>query len=263
MLGLIKSFPLWHPAKAGQHSGLPYRDFLRLAHEAIQPVSYLEIGVKAGKSFQLAQCPAVGIDPCFRPDANSDLIGRRTETYLFQCTSDHFFATFSLKHFLPMGVDFAFLDGMHLFEFLLRDFMNTEKHARHGAVIALHDCHPTNAPKADRDRAAYKAQHRSGGWAGDVWKVLPVLQRYRPDLGIAAFDCPPTGLALVTGLDPSSRSLADAYDRIVAETLPLTLAEFGLERFQEQFPVLDSRRYAAEGGLRRLLRPPRPGPRRP
>ncbi len=31
-------------------------------------------------------------------------------------------------------------------------------------------------------------------WTGDVWKLIPILQRYRPDLQLTLFDAPPSGL---------------------------------------------------------------------
>ena len=39
-------------------------------------------------------------------------------------------------------------------------------------------------------------------WSGDVWKVVVWLRRHRPDLRITTLDVAPTGLAVVTGLDP-------------------------------------------------------------
>jgi hypothetical protein len=35
-----------------------------------------------------------------------------------------------------------------------------------------------------------------------VWKVVVWLRRHRPDLRVATLDVGPTGLAVVTGLDP-------------------------------------------------------------
>jgi hypothetical protein len=56
-----------------------------------------------------------------------------------------------------------------------------------------------------------------GAWTGDVWKVLPILKKFRPDLKVALFDCPPTGLVACTNLDPNSTVLTEAYDQIIAE----------------------------------------------
>jgi hypothetical protein len=69
----------------------------------------------------------------------------------------------------------------------------------------------TYRPRARVDQA-YKNM-----WTGDVWKLVPILHRWRPDLEIRCLDCPPTGLVLCTNLDPASTVLADAYNKILAE----------------------------------------------
>jgi hypothetical protein len=54
-------------------------------------------------------------------------------------------------------------------------------------------------------------------WAGDVYKVGTVLERYRPDLVVIPLDTTPTGLLLVLGADPANTVLKDNYDAILAE----------------------------------------------
>ena len=97
---------------------------------------------------------------------------------------------------------------MHLFEFVLRDFINTEKYADWSSVIVFDDQLPRNVDEAARNR-------HTGAWTGDVYKIIPVLQRYRPDLRIAVMDTQPTGVMVVLGLDPTSTVLADKYDEIM------------------------------------------------
>jgi hypothetical protein len=235
------------------HQGVPYGAYLKQIHYAWQPRSYLEIGVATGATLALAQCPAVAVDPVFR--LQGDPFGRRVETYLFQMTSDAFFARHSLKTFFPAGVDFAFLDGMHHFEFLLRDFFNTEKYAHKDTVIALHDCYPVNAEIAERgtnyDRRTDIATR--GWWAGDVWKLLPILREFRPDLDVTILDCPPTGLVVVRNLDPGSKTLIEAYDEIVAKYRDATLDGFGIERFRTECRTTDSRHVFQAEALRNFL----------
>ena len=117
------------------HTGIYYTEYLKQIHRVVKPSSYLEIGVHTGVTLGFAECRAVGIDPNFQLKSNP--AGKRTETYLFQLESDVFFAQHDLKSFLPSGVDLGFLDGMHKFEFLLRDFMNTEKYSRKDTIIAI------------------------------------------------------------------------------------------------------------------------------
>jgi hypothetical protein len=54
-------------------------------------------------------------------------------------------------------------------------------------------------------------------WTGDVYSMVEVLRRYRPDLTVLAIDVRPTGLLLVTGLDPENTTLADNFSEILAE----------------------------------------------
>jgi hypothetical protein len=241
------------PSTSKFHLGIPYGDYLKQIHQVLRPSSYLEIGVETGATLAFAQCRAVAVDPKFQLQGNP--IGQRHETYLFQMASDDFFAQHDLRKFLPDGVEFAFLDGMHHFEYLLRDFMNTEKYSRADTVVALHDCYPVNSEIADRDvnyeRRADMATRR--WWTGDVWKLLPILRDFRPDLDVTAFDCPPTGLVVVRGLDRNSNALGKAYDEIVATYRETTLEGFGIDRFRTEFATVGSHRIFQLEALKEFL----------
>ncbi len=134
-------------------------------------------------------------------------------------TSDHFFqhSTEFVNRYLPF--DLSFIDGIHLFEFVLRYFINTERCSASTSAILLHDCLPINAVTSHRQRTTQL-------WSGDVWKLLPVLQRYRPDLRVQIFDVTPTGLALVSCLDPESTVLGDHMAEILREYLPMNHEDF-------------------------------------
>ncbi len=47
--------------------------------------------------------------------------------------------------------------------------------------------------------------------------------------------CKPTGLVLVSGLNPNDRTLAKKYDEIVAEWQDVELVDYGPERFYDSF----------------------------
>src|ERR1700733_7310688 len=254
-LAMVAAHPIsLSPSISKFHQGINYHDYLRQIHHVIQPSSYLEIGVETGATLGLAQCRAVAIDPKFQLQGNP--LGQRAETHFFQMKSDEFFARYNLETFLHHGVDFAFLDGMHHFEYLLRDFFNTEKYSHADTIVALHDCYPVNAEIADRER---NYGRRVDGdtriwWAGDVWKLLPILRDFRPDLDVAVLDCPPTGLVVVRRLDPNSRVLLDAHDEIVAKYRDISLEKFGIERFREEFSTVDSRSVFQPQAMRGFLR---------
>ena len=229
------------------HGGIPYGQFLGLFRRQLPVKSYFEIGSRAGGSLAGVQCDTVAVDPAFRIEIN--VIGSKSALMLFQMTSDSFFEKYDLSGLLGGPVDMAFLDGLHIFEYLLRDFMNTERHMKRNGVICLHDCLPQIFGMTTRE-----ARLRSGvlGWTGDVWKVVPILQKYRPDLKIYCLDCPPTGLVMVTGLDPSSRILDDAYFDIVEEFRESEDDLRKLEAFYDAQSMLETREITAHSDFAKL-----------
>jgi hypothetical protein len=141
-------------------------------------------------------------------------------------------------------IDFAFLDGMHLFEFQLRDFINVERHCRRNSLIVLHDCVPTDLYLACRhreDEALRGTTRIAGGWCGDVWKMVLILREYRPDLRIYGFDAALTGMVIVTNLDPQSQELSDRYVEAVETFGALDLGEYGLQRYLDELALKDAR----------------------
>lgn len=183
---------------AGRRS---YLEVLERIHDELRPETYLEIGVRHGRSLVLARGAAIGIDP--EPEIEVDL---PPSTGLFRCTSDTFFD--EQVEALPVPVDLAFIDGMHLFEFALRDLMHVERLAGPESLIVIDDILPNHRLQASRER-------RTRVWTGDVWKVQACLRAYRPDLTLLELDTAPTGLLLIAGLDPDERTLWEAYNPIV------------------------------------------------
>jgi hypothetical protein len=185
-----------------------YLDFLAGLHERLRPRAYLEIGVRHGDSLALADCPAVGIDPA--PSLRVTLPGTAR---VVRRTSDEFFARKRpLRPLDGQRPDLAFIDGMHLFEFALRDFAGVERLAKWSSAIVFDDIFPRDVKEAARDR-------RTRAWTGDVYKLLGILARHRPDLLCLRVDTKPTGLLVVLGLDPASRVLVERYDEILERDL--------------------------------------------
>lgn len=182
-----------------------YLPFLSEVHRILKPRAYLEVGVAEGKSLALSRCRSVGIDPSFliRRELDNDIA-------LVKTTSDEYFSRpdpLALTKGQPF--DLAFLDGLHLFEFAFRDFIYAERYSSPRAVIVFDDMLPRTVDEAARDR-------HTDAWAGDVYPMLEVLARYRPDLVVVPVDTAPTGLLFVFGLDPESTVLSDHYDEIIA-----------------------------------------------
>ncbi len=185
---------------------MTYLAFLAQLHEVLRPRSYLEIGVRWGDSLALSRCRSLGVDPAFRIDKEL-----HTAVELFKTTSDEYFSR--EDPLAPVGgqrFDLAFIDGMHLFEFALRDFINAERFSRPRSVIVFDDIFPRAVSEASRVPGPH-------AWTGDIYSLVPVLQRYRDDLLVVPVDTQPTGLLLLMALDPASTVLTDHYTEIVSE----------------------------------------------
>jgi hypothetical protein len=182
-----------------------YLDTLRRIHTCLRPEVYLEIGVRHGFSLALASARTVlGIDP--EPDLRVTLADH---VRIVSTTSDRFFNDDCLT-LLSEPIDLAFIDGMHLFEFALRDFMNLERYCTANSVVVFDDIYPNHPLQAERER-------RSKVWTGDVWKITPCLRKYRPDLLLLPVDVNPAGLLIVAKLRPNSLALRMNYNSIVGE----------------------------------------------
>jgi hypothetical protein len=193
---------------ADRTSGMHHLDFLRGLHERLAPATYLQIGVRNGASLALSRCRSVGVDPAYKVTAEFD-----GDISLIRTVSDEFFSR--PEPLAPFGgrrVDLAVIDGLHLFEFALRDFINVERHATASSVVVFDDAFPRTVDEAARKR-------HTESWSGDVYKLLDILQQHRPELTCLRVGTEPTGLLVVVGLDPTSAVLADAFDAIVAQHL--------------------------------------------
>jgi len=182
--------------------GPDYQQWLAWFQAHLSPQVYLEIGVEYGDTLRLAGpgTLAIGVDPAPKGDPTARCAG---PSRLYAQTSDSFFAAPPPDSGLPgRGFDLAFIDGDHRFEAVLDDFIGAEALAAPGAVLLLHDTVPLTADTAGRE-------HRTGFHTGDAWKIVPCLRLLRPDLRIVTLPAAPTGLTVVTGLDPSSKRLRE------------------------------------------------------
>ncbi|MBW4041466.1 MAG: class I SAM-dependent methyltransferase [Acidobacteria bacterium] len=181
-----------------------YYGFLAELHRRLEPRAYLEIGVRNGGSLAQAHCRSVAIDPAYAITAALD-----ADVALFRTTSDDYFAR--PDPLAPTGgvpFDLTFIDGLHLFEFALRDFLHAERFSARRGVIVMDDVLPRSVDEAARQR-------HTAGWTGDVYGMVEVLAEYRPDLVVVPVDTTPTGLLLVAGLNPADTTLSDRFDEIL------------------------------------------------
>lgn len=181
-------------------------EFLGRLHAAYRPRTYLEIGVNDGRGLATSRTRTIGVDPAFR--ITSEL---GCDLQLVKQTSDDFFARHdALSWFPDRVVDLTFIDGMHLAEFALRDFINAERRSTATSVVVFDDMLPRLVVEANRNRTTQF-------WTGDVYKVAEAIGNHRPDLVVLPVDTEPTGLVVVVGLDPGNPTLAQRCEELTAE----------------------------------------------
>lgn len=201
--------------------GENYLQVMRRIHAYLKPRSYVEIGVSRGDSFALAGADtiAIGVDPA--PEITYTL---PPPAKVFRKTSDEFFSSHDLRAELQgRPVQLAFIDGLHLFEYALRDFMNLEKYCAHDSAILIHDCYPLDRITAERER-------QTNFWSGDVWKLIVCLKKYRPDLAIHTIAAAPTGLAVIKNLNPASKVIEENLERLYSEYICLDYSALGEDK---------------------------------
>lgn len=195
--------------------GLPgdfYYDWIKWFYNSFGSKYVLEIGVFEGQSLALVKPPAVaiGVDPTPKllsaPSAN---------VHIFSETSDDFFVHNKLQNIVGSEkLDIVFIDGLHLFEQCLKDFVNAEKWCSEKSIILFHDTIPLD--EATQSRKCDTQFH-----TGDVWKIVPCLKYYRPDLDIFTIACPWTGLTVVSGLNPKSTILSEKLEEATSRFIDL------------------------------------------
>lgn len=203
--------------------GPSYYDHLDYLHRVLRPSTYLEIGIDTGATLQLARpdTNVVGVDPSPRLRQRLPL-----NTKIYDVTSNEFFEKLAptvLSQLAPISL--AFIDGLHVFEQALLDFIHIEAHCDPGAVVVFHDTLPVSELSASRVR-------RTRYWCGDVWKIVACLEYFRPDLQIVTLPIFPSGLTIVSHLDPSSNILRLLFDRAIKQFAdqPFSVCEEHLAR---------------------------------
>ena len=152
-------------------------------------------------------------------------------------TSDSFFESYNLAEILDArNFSLAFIDGLHLFEQALLDFIHLERFAARQSIVMIHDSLPLDLTTSDRVRTTHF-------YSGDVWKLALCLKARRKDLRLTTIRTGPTGLCLISRLDPHSEVLLRNFDELVTEYVSLDFRDY--ENRGHQMPDTVENSFAA------------------
>ena len=113
---------------------------------------YLEIGCDKDQNFSKIRCYSkIGVDPVSGGN--------------IRMTSDKFFDQ-NNKYF-----DCIFIDGLHIYDQVKKDILNSLNVLNNSGVIFVHDCMPSSFMQQAVPRARSL-------WTGDVWKAIVDLRSY-------------------------------------------------------------------------------------
>ena len=77
-------------------------------------------------------------------------------------------------------------------------------------MILIHDCYPLDELSAARKRS-------TDFWSGDIWRLIMILKKYRPDLSVHTIATRPTGLGVIFNLDAPSTVLGHNLPNLISE----------------------------------------------
>jgi len=113
--------------------------------------NYLEIGCDQNQLFSKVKINnKIGVDP----ESGGNI----------RTTSDNFFSDNTKKF------DIIFIDGLHVYEQVKKDIINSVKCLNENGIILVHDCMPESLAKQAVPRFKMK-------WNGDVWKAIVDLRQ--------------------------------------------------------------------------------------
>ena len=177
--------------RISKESSVSYRsqetsNFINKIANVIHAKSYLEIGVETGKTFEGVEVlQKTGVDPKFLFNHDKHF---KKSTKFFEMTSDEFFRQMTSSNLLETTFDLIFIDGLHTFEQVARDFKNCVQFMNRNGIIVIDDTVPNDVfsslPSQEDCYRLRKAsgKHDDGSWHGDVFKLIYQLSlaEYEP-----------------------------------------------------------------------------------
>lgn len=160
--------------------------FLNFIAKLVQAKEYLEIGVESGETFRRVRIKKkTGVDPLFLFDFKKQ---NQDKARFFEMTSDAFFEMLINGGFESSNYDLVFIDGLHTFEQVARDFKNCVQFMNRNGIMVIDDTVPNDVfsslPSQEDCYRLRKAsgKHDDGSWHGDVFKLIYQLSlaEYEP-----------------------------------------------------------------------------------
>ena len=198
---------------------MDHYEFLAKLYEITKPRVYLEIGVQAGKSLELALPHAGKIAGVDIDTSNAMHVGG-LRVGLYECTSYDFFHVHVPDFVNPetdeSELDLVLIDGSHLIEDVWQDFLGAETLAGPRTIICFDDVLPRNNYEATREA-------HEGAWAGDTWKIWGLLQERRPTMEMHLVDVQPCGKLIVfpNSLDPRMPPEREIAWDVICDYMPV------------------------------------------
>lgn len=167
----------------------------RLNHLAIElgATRYLEIAVETGSTlFEVSCMSKTAVDPRFLFDkSDEEVLNRFGHCQCFEMPSDQFFRE---RRNSSDPYDLVFIDGLHNFDQVMRDFVNSIKCAHSRTVYVIDDTFPCDVFSSLRDqqqalelRAQYSIGFQGNAWHGDVYLFVILLPLYFPEYRYRTF----------------------------------------------------------------------------
>lgn len=155
--------------------------------------TYLEIGVHEGSVFKQVIADSLTCKIAVDPIRHEKMNNLQSNEHFFQKTSDDFFLDDAQIILKDQSIDIAFIDGLHEFNQVIRDFYNVEKYMSDDGIIIIHDCNPLKEiNQIDRPQDQV--------WNGDVWKLPFYIISKRSDLHFKTLNCD-HGIGIVYGFN--------------------------------------------------------------
>jgi len=203
----------------------------RLVREKNTFLNYLEIGTQFGWTPEAVQIPnKTGIDP--NPQHSLKFMPPGIKSLVM--TSDEYFAK---KNDLIL-FDFIYIDGLHVFQNVYRDFVNSVNCLSENGLILVDDVIPVDIHSASTNQLQAVAERNwqgniSKAWQGDVYKLLSLIANEIPFLELKTIIYPSNAQALISFKGPKQnlefdRDLFIKYDNLTFQDVFANFQESSL-----------------------------------